>query len=80
MQLTSSALRELRSLPASARHPIGRRIDQLSNEPRPAGCRKLVGGTDLWRIRSGDYRIIYAIEDQVRIVEIRRISHRRDAY
>ena len=49
--------------------------------PRPAGSKKLQGASEnLWRIRTGDYRIIYAIEDTIKIIEIRKIGHRKDIY
>ncbi len=54
---------------------------ELENNPRPAGCKKLVGEKeDLWRVRVGDYRIIYTINVSIFIVDIRRIGHRRDIY
>ena len=56
-------------------------INELSNNPRPAGCKKLnVPDVNLWRIQSGDYRIIYSIEDVVKIIEVIRIGHRGDVY
>jgi mRNA interferase RelE/StbE len=53
------------------------RLKSLEIEPRPAGCRKLSGG-DRYRIRQGDYRIVYAVDDARRIVEIFKIGHRRE--
>jgi mRNA interferase RelE/StbE len=56
-------------------------IDSLANNPRPNGSKKLVSQKEtLWRIRVGDYRIIYSIEDVLKILEIRRIGHRKDIY
>ena len=52
----------------------------LATNPRPSGCRKLSGGGNDWRIRVGDYRIIYEIADEIRIVRVNRVRHRRDAY
>jgi mRNA interferase RelE/StbE len=52
----------------------------LANEPRPTGCRKLVGSENDWRVRVGNYRVIYEISDEVRIVRIQRIRHRKDSY
>jgi len=64
--------------------PIHRRVSDailaLASDPRPAGCRKLVGGSDDWRIRVGDYRVIYQIADTVRVVRVHRVRHRREAY
>ena len=55
-------------------------IEALANEPRPAGCRKLKGEKFLWRIRVGDYRVIYAIYDNERQIDIITIRHRSKAY
>lgn len=54
-------------------------IDQLASIPRPDGCKKLKGSF-YWRVRVGDYRIVDGINDEIRIVDIRRIGHRRDVY
>jgi mRNA interferase RelE/StbE len=58
---------------------IIRRLQDLEIEPRPAGCRKLSGG-DRYRLRQGDFRIVYAVDDARRIVEIFKIGHRREIY
>jgi mRNA interferase RelE/StbE len=64
--------------------PIHRRLTEsilaLASDPRPPGCRKLVGGDDDWRIRVGDYRVIYQIADTIRVVRVNRVRHRREAY
>ena len=75
-----SARRELDALPRSLGLRILRRIDSLALTPRPRGCRKLVGSTNLWRMRIGDYRVIYGVDDAQRIVDIVAIRHRSDAY
>ncbi len=80
VRIGRSAARELEALPDQIIDRVARKIDSLSTQPRPAGCRKLRGGDDLWRVRVGDYRIIYAIDDTQPIVEIRVIRHRKDAY
>jgi mRNA interferase RelE/StbE len=56
------------------------RIEGLAADPRPAGCKKLHGHADLWRIRVGDYRIVYIIDDDRKTVSVTRISHRREVY
>lgn len=56
------------------------RLELLARDPRPAGCAKLEGTADLWRVRVGDYRIIYAIDDRARTVDVSVVRHRRDAY
>ena len=76
-----SARKELYTLPGKTLKKVADAIDGLSINPRPTGVKKLKGqGENLWRIRVGDYRIIYLIEDTIRIVNIRRIGHRKDIY
>lgn len=55
-------------------------IDKLAENPRPRGCKKLAGRYDLYRIRVGRYRVVYAIRDEVLVVVIVAIGHRRDVY
>jgi mRNA interferase RelE/StbE len=55
-------------------------LQGLATNPRPSGCRKLAGSVHDWRIRVGDYRVIYEIADAVRIVRINRVRHRREVY
>jgi mRNA interferase RelE/StbE len=75
------AARELRQLPNQEIKRVFAKSKELESDPRPPGSKKLVGEKeDLWRIRVGDYRIIYTIDDVVAIVDIRRIGHRRDIY
>jgi len=55
-------------------------IQALATKPRPPGCRKLAGSKNDWRIRVGDYRVVYEIADQIRIVRVNRVRHRREVY
>ena len=55
-------------------------IRRLAKNPRPTGCRKLAGGDSDWRIRVGDYRVIYEIADDTREVRINRVRHRGEVY
>jgi len=81
IRIVKKAFKELSSLPKRVNGQIVQAIDELKEDPRPHGCKKLKGESEyLWRIRVGDYRIIYFIEDTIRIVEIRRVGHRRDIY
>ena len=80
IEVKPSAAESLASLPKRHQRQIGKRIDQLAKNPRPRGSEKLEGGKDLYRIRSGDYRIIYQIRDDVLFVLVLRIGHRRDVY
>jgi len=74
-----SAAKELEALPPKYRSRIAAKIHALSTEPRPPGAEKL-SGEEKYRIRQGDYRVLYEIDDGVRTVTIVRIGHRRDVY
>ena len=78
--LERTAEKDLRRLSEDIHDRVIKAIQPLSKDPRPAGARKLVGGKSDWRIRVGDYRILYEIADAIRIVRIYRIRHRRDVY
>jgi mRNA interferase RelE/StbE len=75
-----SALREFRDLPGSVQARVGRRLDTLSSDPRPPGSQKLEGGEGFHRVRVGDYRVVYAIDDPARVVTIVKVGHRGDVY
>ena len=75
-----SALKELETVDSKKdRKRIVRAILSLAEDPRPAGCRKL-SGKDKYRIRSGQYRIVYAVQDTILVVTIVKVGHRRDVY
>ena len=75
------ALKELKQLPKRVSTTITLAIEELRNEPRPHGCKKLKGSQEnLWRIRVGDYRVVYNIDDAIRIVNIRNIGNRKNIY
>jgi len=78
--LARSAERDLLSLPRSVEARAEAAIDSLAQEPRPSGVKKLKGNTNLWRIRVGDYRIVYRIDDRQRLIDISHIRHRKDVY
>ena len=78
--LERAAERDLRKLPAEAFRRIIPRIQALAETPRPPGRRKLSGSDSDWRIRIGDYRVVYEIDDTEKVVRIFRVRHRRDAY
>jgi mRNA interferase RelE/StbE len=59
---------------------IALRLEDLTSNPRPPGCRKLKGGEKEWRIRVGDYRVVYTIDDARLVVEVTRIRHRSEVY
>ena len=75
-----SAGKELAALPRAVQRRLLAAIQPLAEDPRPPGARKLVGAADAWRIRVGDYRVIYRIADRVLTIHIIRIGHRKDIY
>lgn len=76
-----SARRELERIrERDRREELVGAIRCLATNPRPAGCQKLSGADHLWRIRCGDYRVIYELLDRVLTVTVIRIGHRRDVY
>jgi mRNA interferase RelE/StbE len=78
--LERSAEKDLARLSGELHERIIPAIHALANNPRPNGCRKLAGGKNDWRIRVGDYRVIYEISDAILIVRVNRVRHRREVY
>ena len=79
IEIKRSAVKELEAVPAKDRRRITTKIQALADNPRPAGCEKL-SGHDKYRIRQGNYRILYTIEDDVLVVTVIKIGDRRDVY
>lgn len=77
--LAQPARRALRALPVRDEKRILTAVQALANNPRPTGCLKL-SGSDLWRIRVGQYRVVYEIADDELIIRVVRVGHRRDVY
>ena len=75
-----SAERELRDLPRDRIARVVALVSELAENPRPDGSRKLSGSERTYRIRSGDYRVVYTVEDDRLVIEVVRIGHRRDVY
>ena len=80
LEIKHSAQRELDALDDAVFTRIDRKILALSDNPRPAGCKKLKGYKDHWRVRVGDWRVLYIIDDVAKHVNITRIAHRREVY
>ncbi|MCL5103305.1 MAG: type II toxin-antitoxin system RelE/ParE family toxin [Armatimonadetes bacterium] len=78
--LERTARADLQRLPREVVERIVRRMQSLAEEPRPAGCRKISGSRDDWRIRIGEYRVIYEVDDALKRVNVMRVKHRREAY
>ena len=74
-----SAARELEAIPRKFAQQIARRLQALSDSPRPPGCEKL-SGQERYRVRQGTYRVIYGIDDTAQVVDVVKIAHRREVY
>lgn len=80
LEIKSSAQKELDALDDTVFVRIDRKILALADNPRPAGCKKLKGHKDQWRIRVGDWRVVYIIDDAAKQISITRVAHRREVY
>jgi mRNA interferase RelE/StbE len=78
--LERAAERDLNRLSSEIHDRVITAIRALGSNPRPTGCRKLVGSRNDWRIRVGDYLVICEITDAIRIVRVNRVRHRREVY
>lgn len=78
--LERAAEKDLKSLSSKLHNQVVATIQKLAKNPRPSGCRKLTGGDKDWRIRIGDYRIVYEIDDTAQSVHVNRVRHRREVY
>lgn len=78
--LTPAAARQLRKLDPQVRRRLQAAIELLATEPRPPAAVQLVGGAGEWRVRTGDYRIVYEIHDDRLVVLVIRVAHRREIY
>lgn len=79
LSFKKSVTKDLRAIPKQDLKRIIERFDDLSKNPRPIGCEKL-SGQERYRIRQGDYRIIYEIRDDVLVVVVVKVGHRREVY
>ena len=78
--LAPAAERQLKALDRPLQQRIAKRLARLGDTPRPPGVEKLAGEDDLYRVREGDYRIIYTIQDRQLIVLVVKIGHRKEVY
>lgn len=75
-----SASKELRRLDRSMIPRVLSAVEALASDPQPSGCKKLQGAEHLWRIRIGEYRVIYSVDGTVLCIEIIKIGHRQSVY
>lgn len=80
VEFTTAAARQVKKLPKPARDRVLDAIEDLGEDPRPHGAKKLVGEHTAWRIRVADYRVIYDVLDAELTVTVVRAAHRREAY
>lgn len=80
IEMTKVAAKQLGKLPLKEARRIDQKILSLAHDPFHEGSQKLAGSDDLWRVRVGDYRIVYSVETKIRVVTIVRIGHRREIY
>jgi len=80
VQLTAAASRQMKKFSRDIQQRLRDAIDLLEEAPRPPRAKKLQGEKNLWRIRVGDYRILYEIQDAKLVVLVIRLAHRKDVY
>jgi mRNA interferase RelE/StbE len=80
IEVTKSALKQLKKLDASVSGSIKEALLALAENPRPVGVKKLKGTDNDYRVRVGDYRIVYSIEDDRLLVTVIKVAHRREVY
>ena len=80
VEFTTSAAKEFRNLERTIQKRILKKVEPLSVNPRPSGSKKLVGSEDSYRIRIGDYRVVYEVNDGTLTVLVMRVRHRREVY
>ena len=80
VELAPAAVRQLKKLTPDVRRRIQGVLELLADDPRPPAAVQLVGGSGEWRVRTGDFRVIYEIHEQQVLVLVLRIGHRRDVY
>ncbi|HJN49370.1 MAG: type II toxin-antitoxin system RelE/ParE family toxin [Pseudomonadales bacterium] len=80
IEVSATAEKQLRRLNQADQIRILTRVTGLSDEPRPVGSRKLRGYEDIYRIRIGDYRVLYSVEDDRLIIIVLKVGHRRGVY
>ena len=78
--LERAAEKDLNGLSLKVHNRVIKALQNLVDDPRPSGCRKLAGGDNDWRIRVGEYRVVYEIDDTPKIIRVNRVRHRREVY
>lgn len=79
IEIKRSAQKEIKKLPDTVLKRVVEKITSLAQDPRPDGCKKL-SGEEKYRVRVGDYRILYSIKDDVLLIYVVKVAHRKDVY
>jgi mRNA interferase RelE/StbE len=72
--------KQLRDMQRADLQRVMDRVKALADDPRPQGSEKLAGMANAWRIRSGNYRVVYTVDDRAQVVTVTRVGHRREVY
>jgi mRNA interferase RelE/StbE len=80
IQFKPLALRQLEKLPRDAQKRLVAKIETLRDHPFPPGCRKMEGVADAWRVRAGDYRVVYQVHRGILLILVLTVGHRKDVY
>jgi len=80
IEFKQSAKKDIIKLPKNIQPRVLKKIKQLEDNPTPSGCKKIIGTDNTWRVRVGTYRIIYDIFDEILVIKIIGVKHRKDAY
>jgi mRNA interferase RelE/StbE len=80
VEVKPHARKELEALPDSVLARVVKKVESLGHAPRPTRCKKLRGYKDQWRVRVGDWRVVYIIDDTAKLISVTRIAHRREVY
>lgn len=80
VEIERTAAKAITKMQSALAQRIVTAIEALAEDPRPHGCVKLSGLSDAYRLRIGDYRIVYLVEDAIRVVTVTRVAHRREVY
>lgn len=80
IEIETTAAKSIQKLQRHDQIRVTKAIAALATDPRPTGCTKLSGTTSSYRVRVGDYRIVYIIDDTIRVVTVTRVGHRREVY
>ncbi|WP_130472888.1 type II toxin-antitoxin system RelE family toxin [Candidatus Magnetaquicoccus inordinatus] len=80
IEVSPQAQRQLRRFSRSLQEQFGRAIDSLASNPRPSGCVRMEGQASTYRIREGDYRIVYQVRDNLLLILVLKVGNRREVY